>query len=201
MATHSDTLSLVGGVLCLDFCNTAGDHATEHPSEWLTSYEELVAWSRHAGALTEAGADRLLTNPPESGAGILQYARDLRETLFRIFAAHARGETPPEGDLQALNAALREGLPPRSLARAGNSYRWVWSGTGEEPDRMLWPVLTSAAELLLSPELQRVKECGGAGCGWLFLDVSRNRSRRWCDMADCGNRAKARRHYQRARAG
>jgi predicted RNA-binding Zn ribbon-like protein len=62
---------------------------------------------------------------------------------------------------------------------------------------MLWPIVDAAADLLVRGEPERIKTCGSATCGWLFLDLSRNRSRRWCDMKDCGNRAKARRHYAR----
>jgi predicted RNA-binding Zn ribbon-like protein len=64
----------------------------------------------------------------------------------------------------------------------------------------LWPIVLAAAELLTSAGRARVRECAAHGCGWLFLDTSRSQRRRWCTMASCGNRAKARRFYERTRA-
>jgi predicted RNA-binding Zn ribbon-like protein len=90
------------------------------------------------------------------------------------------------------------------VGAGGERWRWRWAGDAEsEPalDRVLWPVARSAAELLTSDDLAAVRECAAPDCRWLFLDRSRNRSRRWCAMATCGNRSKARRHYRRGRAG
>ncbi|MBI4413448.1 MAG: CGNR zinc finger domain-containing protein, partial [candidate division NC10 bacterium] len=80
-------------------------------------------------------------------------------------------------------------------------FAWRWTGDGQRLDRMLWAVTRSAADLLTSGELAAVRECEAETCAWLFMDRSRNRSRRWCDMKACGNRAKARRHYERKKAG
>ena len=100
-------------------------------------------------------------------------------------------------DLDALNATLARALPHLRIVPEADAYAWNWAGEEDALDSMLWPVARSAGDLLTSDELKRVGECQGDGCGWLFLDMSRNRSRRWCDMGDCGNRAKARRHYHR----
>ncbi|MCL6613391.1 MAG: CGNR zinc finger domain-containing protein [Firmicutes bacterium] len=78
-------------------------------------------------------------------------------------------------------------------------FAWKWGGEGKALDRMLWPVVRSAAELLISGDRERVRECAAEGCGWLFLDASRNTRRKWCAMTSCGNRAKARRYYERKR--
>jgi predicted RNA-binding Zn ribbon-like protein len=111
--------------------------------------------------------------------------------------ARARSRTPAAADLARLNAALAAALPHLRLAPRAGGYDWVWDGRGDDLASPLWPILRSAADLLASPDLARVRECDGEDCTWLFLDYSRNRSRRWCSMASCGNRAKARRHYQR----
>ena len=87
------------------------------------------------------------------------------------------------------------------LVAVEGGYTWVWDEGGRALDSMLWPVARSAADLLTSGELQAVRQCAGRACGWLFLDTSRNRTRRWCDMSVCGNRAKARRHHERLRSG
>ncbi len=195
------SLKLVGGRLCLDFCNTAEWHAGGHPDESLTSYEELVAWGCHAGALGEVEAARLLGEArrrPEDAARVLVQAIALREALFRAFVALTQGEAPLEDDLAELDRALAVALRQLKLARQSGAFAWAWT-EGGTLDRVLWPVARSAAEMLTSGELSRVRQCPGDDCGWLFLDTSRNHSRRWCAMEDCGNRAKARRHYQRVR--
>ena len=86
-----------------------------------------------------------------------------------------------------------------SIVRVGERFAWDWTPENAL-DRVLWPVVRDAAELLSGEDLDRVGRCADANCGWLFLDTSRNHSRRWCSMKDCGNRAKARRHYQRTAA-
>ena len=99
------------------------------------------------------------------------------------------------GDLNERNKAEL-----KRIGSEADSFTWEWTGDEAALDRMLWPVVGSAADLLTSEDLDRVGECQGDGCGWLFIDMSRNHSRRWCDMGDCGNRAKARRHYRRKKA-
>jgi predicted RNA-binding Zn ribbon-like protein len=85
------------------------------------------------------------------------------------------------------------------VPRAGG-FEWKWAGDEDALDRMVWPVARSAADVLVSDEGSRVRRCAGESCHWFFLDSGRNRSRRWCDMRDCGNRAKARRLNARKKA-
>ncbi len=195
-------LSLVGGRLCLDFANTVGSHAGEHPNEHLHSYRDLVAWSRHAGILAEAEERRLLAaaegRPGEAG-GVLERAVALREAIYRIFSAVAAGRAPDAADLETLNVALARALVHAQIVLAGDGFAWAWRDHEGALDRMLWPVARSAGELLTSEELRNVRECAGRDCGWLFMDASPSRRRRWCDMKVCGNRAKARRHYERTK--
>jgi predicted RNA-binding Zn ribbon-like protein len=191
------------GRLCLDYANTADWHASEHPEEFLNSYADLVAWGRHVGILTDSQAKRLLrkaTLRPSEAAEVLKRAVDLREAIFRIFAAIAHGSPPKAADLSLLNQALSGALAQARVTPAADGFAWDWSDDDDALDRPLWPVVRSAAELLTSPELRRVGECADANCGWLFLDTSRNHSRKWCDINDCGNRAKARRYYERKRS-
>ena len=194
-------LKLIGGALCLDFANTVDWRTGEQPRDWLHDYEELIAWCRHAGALEEPRAKRLLkraaSNPDEAQAAFSQ-AIALREAIYRIFAASV-GDPIPEYDLASLNAVLVDAMAHLRLATTEAGFVWIWH---DVEDRLSWPswlIARSAADLLTSERRGRVHECAGPGCGWLFLDTSRNRSRRWCDMADCGNRAKARRNYARKR--
>jgi predicted RNA-binding Zn ribbon-like protein len=83
---------------------------------------------------------------------------------------------------------------------AGEGFTWSWRDDEPQPMRILWSIARSAAELLTGPDLHRVKFCPGEGCGWLFLDKTRNGKRRWCEMEVCGSRAKMRRYHQRRRA-
>ncbi len=193
---------LSGGRLCLDYVNTlSGSRA--HPTERLNSYRDLVSWGRQAGALGDREAQQLAQaaqRRPEEAARTLAEAVRFREALFRLFAAVASLRAPDQGDMAALNAMLGRALARQRIERRAGGFVWGWIEDGEALERVLWPVARSAADLLVSPDLKRVRQCAGADCDWLFMDMSRNRSRRWCDMKGCGNRAKARRYYERHRA-
>jgi predicted RNA-binding Zn ribbon-like protein len=188
--------------LCLEFINTVSSRKDEEPHEWLSSYANLVAWSYQAGLLTEPRAHELLRQAeaaPVAAASVLRRAVELRNALYRVFAAHAAGHPTPTDDLEMLNRELPEAYSHLRLAPAGKTCAWDWVEDQSALNSFLWPVLRSAAELLTADELERVGECQNPTCGWLFLDTSKNHSRRWCDMGDCGNRAKARSFYRRKR--
>jgi predicted RNA-binding Zn ribbon-like protein len=192
-------MKLLGGALCLDFANTANWHKSEQPVELLTSYRDLVEWSRHADLLTEQEADRLLREAddrPIDAERVRERAVDLREAIYRIFTAVADDRKPDVDDLELLNGALGPALSNARIVEAQDGFTWDWADSAAL-DRMLWPVARSAAELLASAQLDRARQCADEKCGWLFLDMSRNRSRRWCAMEYCGNRNKARTYYRR----
>jgi predicted RNA-binding Zn ribbon-like protein len=196
-----DTLNLEAGELCLDFANTANWHASAEPVEGLNSYTDLATWSKEVGLLNGSETEQLLqqalARPTETGA-ILAQAIDLREAIYRIFSATAKKDSPQDTDLTILNTALQQAFTHLQIAQAQQNFTWQWIGDERSLDLMLWPVARSAAELLTSDRLERVKECeDDRGCGFLFLDLSKNRSRRWCDMESCGNRAKVRRYRRR----
>lgn len=194
---------LIGGNLALDFANTAGWHASDAPSEWLTGYPSLVAWSWQAGLLTHEEAHHLMevaAQHPVEASGALQRALALRETIYRIFAATAHGRPPEASDVASFNAALAVAFDRLHVASHGAELVWAWLVAPDALDRMLWPIVRAAADLMTSEEHTLVRQCAGDPCGWLFLDLSRKHNRRWCSMADCGNRAKARRHRTRQKA-
>ena len=198
-----EELELIGGALCLDFANTIGGSRAD-PREYLIDYAALVRWSERLGALQPEDARALLAEAedrPAEAAGALARARELRDRIYRVYAALARGRPAVRGDLQALNESLAPVLAELRLVANEDGYSWRPVRRKGALDIMLGPVARDAADLLVSGDLERVKQCGGEDCDWLFLDVSRNRSRRWCDMKDCGNRAKARRHYRRQKRG
>lgn len=191
---------LTGGALCLDFANTVDDRPSA-PKELLPTYAELVSWGRQAGAIGQADARALLRaarSRPAAAQTALRRARDLRETIFTLFAALVHGDAAPTSSLAAFNAALPDALARLRLERRGvDGCAWSWDTSARPLDRVLWPVLRSAAELLTGDELPRLRQCAADDCDWLFLDHSKNATRRWCDMTVCGNRTKARRFYAR----
>ncbi len=196
---------LSGGRLCLDFANTVGGMRGETPKERLSVYADLVEFARQAGAVDDARAAGLLAEAerrPAEAEAAFREALLLREALYRIFLARARGEAPSDADVDRLSAALGAALSHRRLERRGGSFAVGWdpSPALEAP---LWPIVASAAELLASgDEAERVRVCGlfdTHECSWLFIDASRAGTRRWCSMKDCGNRAKARRHHRRVK--
>ena len=191
-----EDLQLVGGRPCLDFINTEGD-VRNGPPERIESYSDLLEWSVRAGVLNADAADRLASSA--SPGNVLERAVELREALYRIFSATISREPVRPADRQVLDSELATSLSHQRLVPTDGSWRWDF--VGEDVDSMLWRLAADASGLLTSQDLYRVRECSGDTCSWLFLDKSRNRSRRWCDMADCGNRAKARRFYSRKKEG
>jgi predicted RNA-binding Zn ribbon-like protein len=123
-------------------------------------------------------------------------ARELRALIYAIFRAYADGAEPARKDLTRLRDAEREALAHAELVSDGAAMRWSWPPSRDLASP-LWPVSHAAVELLTHGPLDRIKTCGN--CRWLFLDQSRNGSRRWCSMEECGTQVKARRFVERRR--
>ena len=193
---------LSAGRLCLDLPNTLSRRPTPEPVELLASYGHLLAWARLAGLVDEAGARALLdaaARRPDEARRVLRRAVALREAIYAAMHAVVDGEAVPDAALDVINAEAARANAHARIVRTDAGFGWGWDDERAALDRPLWPVARSAAELLTSSELPLVRECAADDCAWLFIDTSKNRSRRWCDMAVCGNRAKARRHYARAK--
>lgn len=196
-------LSLVGGRPSLDFVNTEGGQRNG-PPERLQDYADLVRWSARAAVIDEEEVERLLRDAdarPTEAERVHERAIELREALFRVFVALGIGERATAGDLAILDRELGEALAHRRLVPDDGRLAWDIVGGENRLDRILWLLVDDAADLLSSELLDRVKECGGPDCSWLFVDESRNRSRRWCEMRECGNRAKQRRYQRRRKQG
>jgi predicted RNA-binding Zn ribbon-like protein len=190
------------GALCLDFANTLSWRRAANPVERLQTYADLGSWARQLGLVSrrdELRLRRAAAMHPRRAAQVLARARALRETTFAIFAAISEGRAPTGEDVRSLEAWLKLALAGSRLDASDGRYQWVpAAGTGMAP--VLWRVALSAGELLGSDQTARIGQCAGRDCRWLWLDRTRNQSRRWCDMAVCGNRAKARQYAQRQRA-
>lgn len=193
---------LIGGALCLDFANTVHDSRAEDPGEELLAISDLLQWAREAGVISSADHDRLASHcnrNPREAATALGECVAIRDLLLAIFAGLAKGRLPSSRRLSELNAALAQAPGQLRVRRNSDQIEAEWTSAADGLQRVLFPVLTSAAELLASQGVGRIRECASADCTWLFVDESRNRSRRWCDMSACGNRMKARRHHQKAK--
>jgi predicted RNA-binding Zn ribbon-like protein len=160
----------------------------------------MVAWSRHVGTITDDEAKTLYRgaagNPGEAESAY-KCGIKLREVIYRIFTIGIEGQFPAREDLAVFNDYLAKAMVQSRIVKAQDGFLWEMTGNKAKLDWILSPVIRSAADLLVSEDLGRVKKCADPVCGWLFLDISRNRSRRWCDMRDCGNRAKASRFYKK----
>jgi predicted RNA-binding Zn ribbon-like protein len=191
-------LEVDGGNLGLDFANTINSRL-EPTTDYLRAYDGLIAWAVRVGLLEiEAGRalfDRARTDPRGMDRS-LHRAHGLRNAIYRTFSAIAAGEPPAsanvQGILRAYGRAAARGSTDGDPGQA--PLRWP---VGSTLEGVLDPVAYAAGSLLLAADRPTVKEC--PGCGWLFVDRSRNGNRRWCDMRTCGSRDKMRRYYYRSR--
>jgi predicted RNA-binding Zn ribbon-like protein len=200
--THENfsPFSFIAGALCLDFVNTVGARICEQPRDKLRSFADLVRWSKEAELIPEGEALELLAYSEansSSATKILEKAKELREALFRIFDALGRKETPAAADIATLNETLRALPVQLEICAQGRDFRCERRSAQVDNDRLLAPIAWSAADLLASGQLHHVRRCADEECGWLFVDTTKNHSRRWCAMSDCGSHAKAKRYYHR----
>jgi predicted RNA-binding Zn ribbon-like protein len=200
-------MRLVGGNLALDFVNTRGGQPRPSPEdEALHDYNDLVAWARYVGILTETEARRLLRQArqnPDRAQDTYERAVKVRSYLYDLFRAVTMGRPPPGRCLAALRNDEAEALARAELVGGDGGFAWSWAHD-DDLARPLRPVVHAGVELLTAGSLKqvnpltRVKRCDG--CQWLFLDESKNRSRRWCSMEDCGTDEKVRRYVARRAA-
>ena len=198
-----EEMDLIGGEACLDLVNTGAGRRVGPFREKLRTYGDLVTWAERLDLIDAGRGDvlrGLAKRRPDEAARVLEEARTLREAVYRVFTASTRGESAAPDDLTRIGEAAASAAANRRLVATADGFDYEWL-EGDSLERPLWPAATSAAELATMGDLTRVKECASENCNWLFIDESRNRSRRWCDMKDCGNRAKARRFRQRKRSG
>ena len=192
-------MKLIAGCACLDFVNTVGGRVADQDvvrRDKLKDYLDLLTWSRLAGLSTAHEVRRLrhvAERFPAQASATLARAIRLREALYRTCKSMLGRSSPDESDVDVLRNELSIAEAHKCLLRKGAGFIWAWDQPENALDSPLWRVSQSAADLLTSADLTKLRQCGGDECGWMFLDASRNRTRRWCDMKDCGNRAKVRR--------
>lgn len=212
---NTDKFKLIGGDLSFDFVNTvhswnetAGSSSgTRHNRRYavsadkFASYADLIAWSVKASLFSESRGKKLLQlaekqAPGETGK-IVKRALVLRHSIYHLFVSAIERQKPEAGDLEILNRELWIARRHQKLESAENGFAFEWIDAGGELDSMLWSVSEAAAKMLSEGDLTRFGQCIENDCRWLFLDTSRNHSRQWCNMKECGNRAKVNRFRQR----
>ena len=194
----------VAGRLCLDFANLVGgwSEGGVPRDDRLKDYADLVAWGWKAGLLDHASASRLAGEGevrPRAAAAVLGRARRLRDAIHAIARRFERGGLQRPADLAVIAAEVRIARDRQRLELGRARLEWRLAGGRGDLDSPLWPVALSAESYFTSADLTRLHSCPGEDCGWHFEDATRNRSRQWCDMRDCGNVAKVRRFRSRQR--
>ena len=187
---------------CLAYANTLSWRGREAPLEALGDFGDLLQWAAGSVGLAAEVVGELESwahQRPAMAAELFAEAIALREVIYRILSTLASGDSVSDQDLAALNRGLAAAPPRQRLARSEAGYGWQNEPAPLSAATLLAPVLWSASDLLASDRRRRVRLCANEPCLWLFLDQSKAGTRRWCAMAACGNRAKARRHYRRTR--
>ncbi len=177
----NDAIDFIGGRLCLDFVNTA-DWVNGNPrDERLINMSSIATWATRQG----------ITGSSALGGKLEEYL-ELRLAIHNILTNPA---SATDHDLSVLNHARRGSAAPLAKSNAALTLK-----AGQSPDGLKRLLADSATEVALTVNPERLKTCLGENCGWMFVDESPNNRRRWCSMATCGNRAKAKRHYQMTKA-
>lgn len=187
---------------CLDFANTLAGRG-ETGVESLHNLDDLAAWCRASGFLSQSEAERLQAwshQNPVQAFSTFSEAITLREAIYGVFGRIASGRSIEDRHLEHLNRALMEAPPRHAITRTDGSFSWHVDRDFSIAPSLLAPVVWSAGDLLTGRYLGRVRLCANHRCLWLFFDDSLRGARRWCSMQACGNRAKTQRHYLRRKA-
>jgi len=191
----------VAGHVALDFANTLDFRYDERRRvELLPTYDRFLEFAAQAGFISASGKRKLLRNTTGSAAARrLKQVVEIREALYRIFLAGVNGKSPNPSSLRTYNRYLRDLHVAKEIVWRKSGFIRTSADLTTTSLGPICPILEAAGTLLTSPERVHIQECGDKSCRWLFLDTSKNHSRRWCSMGICGSRSKARRYYARKR--
>jgi predicted RNA-binding Zn ribbon-like protein len=189
--------------LAIRFVNTAAWRLRDRIEERMASPEAFLAWLQQNRIGDANHLEQLLLSwrrQPDAAQAVLRDAIGLREAIYAILTSRIKRTEPPRDALLCFNGFLCRPTPGLQITWQAGELIWLPQPGHTDPTDLLMPVACSAAELMTGTRAGKVRQCeDDRGCGWLFVDESRTQNRRWCSMGDCGNRAKAQRHYQRAR--
>lgn len=191
-------LRLDGGNLSLNFANSVHDRHGEPLEDYLYHYLDLITWAHFAGAINSAQKKRLLQmsreNPREAHQ-IYQDSIQLREAIYATVVHLINRDEVSPNDMQLINQRLSKAFSNLELVQLDDRFVLDWKAENAGLGSVLWPIIRAFADLITSDDLNRMKRC--SNCGWVFVDNSKNKSRRWCSMEICGNRVKARRYARK----
>jgi predicted RNA-binding Zn ribbon-like protein len=192
---------LVAGHLALDFVNTLDfRYDPDRLVDLLPTYQSFLAFCRQSGIIRAAQMRKLLGGVSEcESQRVLKDVIELRETLYFLILSAVHSRSPDESHLRALNTFLSEARTVDEVVWHERRFVRSFPDVTQTPDGPLREIIDAAVILITSADIDNVRECSENTCRWLFLDRSRNHSRRWCDMQLCGNRSKAMRFYARTR--
>ena len=191
----------IGGDAALDFVNTVTGR-DQTPRDWLDSYARLLEWAALVRLLPEKNLRALtkkMHNEPAAAARALTRAKELREELFALVSAVAAGNAPPKNALAALREHWLAGIESHELRFESGRVVADLRADATDFDLIAAMVAYRMVEHVMPQPVERLRVCGGTNCSWVFIDSSKAGRRRWCDMASCGNAAKAQRFYARSR--
>ncbi|MCI0614719.1 ABATE domain-containing protein [bacterium] len=187
-ATYKPVFQFVAGNIALDFVNTVGDRLSSKRRDYFKSEKDVVSWIKAAGLSSK-----------DTHKVPLRQVLTFRESLYKIFVSVISSKRPPKSDLYLLNKFVRKSKATWTLQIADGEFNWHWDNSASFPFSMA-QVAEAAAELLTSKDLRLLRQCRDAKCGWIFIDRSQGRRRKWCSMKDCGNRAKVRTFLKKSRS-
>ena len=193
-----ERFKLHAGHPALELVNTLDLRFSAQVVDLIPTYKDLLRFATQLELLTAEQARKLGRSVEEKAAQrVLASTVELREALAAFLYGTMEGGKPPAAQIQILEQQFHAAALHRRLLVGGTHLEWSWSGVERQAEIPLWMLAQAASDLLVSGDAELVKDCGDPTCRWLFLDVSKNHTRRWCDMKTCGNRMKARRHHAR----
>jgi predicted RNA-binding Zn ribbon-like protein len=192
--TMESTFLFEGGSLALDFLNTRRLRRGRI-LDGLGTPQGLQAWIREAGQSSARNVP--VTTSLPAARELLSEATRLRDEIHRALEARRSGASLPASSLHTINRVLDASRLGLTLRLGQHGPELVEHERGSELRTLLAPVAVSAAELLTTANPTRIRQCDAEACALWFLDTSKNGRRRWCSMARCGNRAKAKKHWEK----
>lgn len=193
---HERAFQLIAGDPALDLVNSLDWRFRDRgPEELIAGYDDLLHFAEQSRLLTPKQAKVLRRETiVYSGNQVVEEVRALREALSDLLYSGLDRRNSSAASLQTLERFFRQAREQTRLVRDGARLKWEWAGAETKPEFPLWLLTRAASRLLLSENVQQVRACANPDCRWLFMDTSKNHTRRWCDMKLCGNRIKARRY-------
>jgi predicted RNA-binding Zn ribbon-like protein len=193
---HERAFQLIAGDPALDLVNSLDWRFRDSgPEEKIAGYDDLLHFAEQSRLLTPKLAKVLRRGTSVfSGNHVVEEARALREALSDLLYSGLDRRNSSAASLQTLERFFRQAREQTRLVRDGARLKWEWAGAEAKPEFPVWLLTRAASRLLLSENVQQVRACANPECRWLFMDTSKNHTRRWCDMKLCGNRMKARRY-------